>query len=304
MAATDGSMSAASVVGRIHTLFSGFRGPKFDGSGRKPTIDFLCAVLISFHVGKPLMVDCLIAFGANEGDPEASFRSTVEALRTTDGIEVTAVGEPMRTDPVGGPKGQPPYQNASIRLTTDLSAAKLHRRLIEIETVMGRERRIRWGSRTIDLDLLLYGDQQIETETLNVPHPRMSFRRFVLEPCLKIAGEMTHPTTGRTIAELLDILNQRANVAVLVNATAEFLDSLAQHDDAKRWKFVQAANQEQFNELQSIAKLMVVFRAETSITSTDQVLEALVLKFAGPMLDLRSSEEPVAEIIAALAAAK
>ena len=150
------------------------------------------------------MVDCLIAFGANEGDPESNFRQVVELLRTSADVEVTASGEPCRTEPVGGPAGQSMYLNASIRLATTLSAEKLHQRLVEIENELGRERRVRWGSRKVDLDLLLYGEHQIATERLIVPHPRMSFRRFVLEPSLKIAGDMRHPTSGKTIAELLE----------------------------------------------------------------------------------------------------
>ncbi len=245
------------------------------------------------------MVDCLIAFGANEGDPEASFRSAVTLLRATDGIEVIAVGEPLRTEPVGGPGGQPPYLNASIRLASELSAQSLHKRLVDIETELGRERRVRWGSRKIDLDLLLYGDRQIVTETLTVPHPRMSFRRFVLEPCLEIAGDMAHWNSGRTIAQLLDILNQRSSVAVWVNAPLEFLDSLAQRGGLAGWTFMQASDVDQLSDLESIAKLVVVFEPREA----DREVAERALKFAGPMLDLRSSEEPVEEVMAALAAA-
>lgn len=246
------------------------------------------------------MVDCLIAFGANEGDVEANFRSAVEFLRATDGIEVAAVGEPLRTDPVGGPEDQPPYLNAGIRLTTKLPVAQLHQRLVEIETELGRERRVRWGSRKIDLDLLLYSEQQIESELLVVPHPRMSFRRFVLEPCLSIAGDMTHPTSGRTIAQLFDLLNQRSNVAVWVNPPLEFLNSLTQRGGLEGWVFMQASNVDQLSELESIAKLFVVFEAGDA----DGDLVEQALKFAGPTLDLRSSTEKVAEVVAALVATK
>ena len=246
------------------------------------------------------MVDSLIAFGANEGEPEANFRQAIELLRATDGIEVTAVGEPVQTEPVGGPKGQPRYLNASIRLMTSLEAQSLHERLVEIETKLGRQRHVRWGSRAIDLDLLLYGDQKIQTSTLIVPHPRMSFRRFVLEPSSKIAGDMTHPTSGLTIAQLLKILDQRSNLAVWVNAPLEFSsllnDSLAEQDHSTEWDFAQVSDLAQISEVKSVAKLMVVFKAEKE---NSEVTEQ-ALKFAGPMLDLRSSDQPVEEVAAAL----
>lgn len=250
------------------------------------------------------MVDCLIAFGANEGDTESNFRQATELLRSTDRIEVVAVSDSYPTEPIGGPEGQSEYLNASIRVTTELTAAELHERLTEIESKLGRERRVRWDSRKIDLDLLLYGDRQIQTETLIVPHPRMSFRRFVLEPCLKIAGEMTHATSGKTIAQLLEILDQRANVAVWLGPSAEFLDRfnrlLGEREDLQLWDFVQVSNQDELCKQASVAKLVVVFGA----IADDRELVEQGLQFAGPMLDLRSSDEPVEEVFAALEAVK
>jgi len=257
-----------------------------------------------FFDRQSMMVDCLIAFGANEGDAESNFRQAVERLRATAGIEVVDVSEPHSTKAVGGPEGQPEYLNASIRVTTDLSASELHQRLLEIETNLGRERRVRWGPRKIDLDLLLYGDQQIQTKTLIVPHPRMSFRRFVLQPCLKIAGDMTHPTSGQTIAQLLELLDQRANLAVWVDPSTKFLDRfnelLAERKDLQAWNFDRVVNLDKLGEKESVAKLVVVFGATGD---SDELIEQ-GLRFAGPMLDLRSSKEPVAEVTAALEAIK
>lgn len=248
------------------------------------------------------MVDCLIAFGANEGDPESNFRQVVESLRTMSDIEVTAVGELCATEPIGGPSGQSAYLNASIRLSTTLSVEELHLRLIEIENQLGRERRARWGSRKVDLDLLLYGEEQTQTERLTVPHPRMSFRRFVLEPSLKIAGDMIHPTSGKSIVQLLEHLRQRGNLAVWVNASAEFVssfnDSLQEHDHLKEWDVKQVSSIEQFVEVALVAKLVIVFGAKNDKSR----LVENALKFPGPMLDLRSSEHSLEEVIAALAA--
>lgn len=248
------------------------------------------------------MVDCLIAFGANEGEPESNFRQVVESLQTVAGVEVTAVGEPCATEPIGGPAGQSAYLNASIRLSTTLLVEELHQRLVEIENELGRERRARWGSRRVDLDLLLYGEQQTRTEQLSVPHPRMSFRRFVLEPSLKIAGGMTHPTSGKSIAQLLEHLSQRGNLAVWANASVEFVSSfkgsLQEHDHLKEWEVKQVSSLDQFGEVASVAKLVVVFGANDDKSR----LVENALKFAGPMLDLRSSDQPMEEVVAALKA--
>jgi len=257
-----------------------------------------------FFDRQSMMVDCLIAFGANEGDAESNFRQAVERLRATTGIEVVDVSEPHSTKAVGGPEGQSEYLNASIRVTTDLSASELHGCLVEIETNLGRERRVRWGPRKIDLDLLLYGDHQIRTETLIVPHPRMSFRRFVLEPSLKIAGNVTHPTSGQTIAQLLEMLDQRANLAVWVEPSAKFLDRfnelLAERKDLQAWNFERVSSSSQLTQHESLAKLVVVFGGTSD---SDELIEQ-GLRFAGPMLDLRSSDALVAEVVAALEAIK
>src|SRR5262249_50809739 len=86
-------------------------------------------------------------------------------------------------------------------------ATELHQRLAEIELELGRRREQHWGPRMIDLDLLLYDDLVLDTPTLTVPHPRMAFRRFVLEPAADVAPDMSHPTIGWSIRELLDHLN-------------------------------------------------------------------------------------------------
>jgi 2-amino-4-hydroxy-6-hydroxymethyldihydropteridine diphosphokinase len=272
-------------------------------AGRRPSIFYAQTIyqqLPDFEfTGEHSMVDCLIAFGANEGDLEKSFRLAVQSLRSIEQIEVTAVGDPEKTAAVGGPDDQPQYLNAAIRLKTILSADSLHQRLLEIEAKLGRERRVRWGSRKIDLDLLLYGDQTIETETLTIPHPRMSFRRFVLEPCLKIAGDMTHPVSGKSIAQLLDLLDHRADVAGLVNAPSELLNALTLNGGIENWTFVQIFNADQLTELESIAKLIIILDGNPE--SNDVVDQAL--NFAGPMLDARSMEEPADEVVAAITAA-
>jgi len=112
------------------------------------------------------------------------------------------------TPPVGGPVAQPAYLNAAAVLQTSLPPQALLAELQKIETDLGRRRLEHWGPRTIDLDLLLYDNLTLAAPNLVIPHPRMAWRRFVLEPAAEVAPEMLHPGTGWTVAELLQHLNQ------------------------------------------------------------------------------------------------
>lgn len=109
----------------------------------------------------------------------------------------------IETDPVGK-TDQPRFLNAVAQIDTDLSAADLLQRLLDIERELGRVRVERWGPRTIDLDLLLYGDQRISTPTLTVPHPELPNRRFVLESLAELDADLVVPGLGRSVRELLD----------------------------------------------------------------------------------------------------
>jgi 2-amino-4-hydroxy-6-hydroxymethyldihydropteridine diphosphokinase len=137
-----------------------------------------------------------VGLGSNLGDREATIRGAVEALPG-----VVAVSTLRETDPVGVTE-QPAFLNGAVVLETDLSARELLELLLAVERSLGRERRERWGPRTIDLDLLLYADEAIDEPGLTVPHPRLHERRFVLEPLAELDPELAVPGRG-TVKDLL-----------------------------------------------------------------------------------------------------
>ncbi|MCX5569182.1 2-amino-4-hydroxy-6-hydroxymethyldihydropteridine diphosphokinase [Kaistia nematophila] len=146
------------------------------------------------------MTKVYLGLGSNLGDREAMLRAAISALAATPGVHVTAISSLYETPP-WGPVPQGPYLNACIELDTTLSARAVLDLSLRIERDHGRERAIRWGPRTLDIDVLLYGDAAIDEEGLIVPHPRMIERAFVLVPLAEIAPEAT--VAGRTIHAIL-----------------------------------------------------------------------------------------------------
>ena len=121
-------------------------------------------------------------------------------------MTVTAISELIETAPIGGPTWSPPYLNGAIAVETTLGAHALFTELRTIEHSLGRQHLERWGPRTIDLDLLLYGDRILSSNELIVPHPLMHERRFVLEPLAQIAPDANHPALQMSIKGLLETL--------------------------------------------------------------------------------------------------
>jgi 2-amino-4-hydroxy-6-hydroxymethyldihydropteridine diphosphokinase len=162
----------------------------------------------------PAFFECLIAFGSNVGNSLKIHQATANQLRNAASIEFVASSRALITKAVGGAPGQPDYLNAAFRIRTQLTALELHLFLAELEQRGGRVRNRRWEPRTLDLDLLLYGNQQVRLPQLTVPHPRMSIRQFVLRPAVEIAAEMIHPVSNQTLSQLLEHLQQKPNCLV------------------------------------------------------------------------------------------
>jgi 2-amino-4-hydroxy-6-hydroxymethyldihydropteridine diphosphokinase len=137
-----------------------------------------------------------VGLGANLGDRERTLREAVEALAAAEGVEVVAVSTVRETEPVGVGE-QPLFLNGAAELGTTLTARELLEVLLAVEQRFGRVRAPgEHGPRTLDLDLLLYGDEVIEEPGLTVPHPRLHERRFVLEPLAELAPGLIVPGRG------------------------------------------------------------------------------------------------------------
>jgi len=137
-----------------------------------------------------------VGLGANLGPREITLLRAVDLLAETEGVEVRAVSQLRETEPVGV-VDQPLFLNGAVVLDTSLSPRELLDRLLEIERELGRVRDVRWGPRVVDLDLLVYGDRQIDEAGLRVPHPRLHERRFALEPLAELDPELDVPGLGR-----------------------------------------------------------------------------------------------------------
>jgi len=147
-----------------------------------------------------------IGLGANLGDRADNIRQAIELLKQTPGVKVTAVSTLLDNPAVGGPDNAPAYLNGVAQVQTTLDAHALLHRLLEIEQQLGRVRRVKWEPRSIDLDLLLFGEQVIASQELTVPHPLLHTRRFVLQPLAQIAADAVHPVLRLTVGELLQAL--------------------------------------------------------------------------------------------------
>ena len=150
------------------------------------------------------MARCLVGCGSNLGNRREQLDRAVELLRFMPGVVVVAASRYRETRPVGGPAGQHPFLNGACLIETDLPPRDLLGALFAVENTLHRRRDDRWGERTIDLDLLLYDEVVIDSPALTLPHPRLTTRRFVLEPAVEIAADLRHPFAACTLRALLD----------------------------------------------------------------------------------------------------
>jgi 2-amino-4-hydroxy-6-hydroxymethyldihydropteridine diphosphokinase len=150
-----------------------------------------------------------IGIGSNIGDRAANCLHAIEYLAETG--RIIGVSSLYYTEPVGL-KAQEDFINAVVALETDSKPAELLAACRDIEDRLGRRRTVRWGPRTIDLDILLYGDLVMDQPDLVIPHPLMAARKFVLAPLAEIAPEAVHPVLHKTTAELLEELRDTHTV--------------------------------------------------------------------------------------------
>jgi 2-amino-4-hydroxy-6-hydroxymethyldihydropteridine diphosphokinase len=153
-----------------------------------------------------------LGLGANLGDPATTLAAARDALVRLPQSRLSACSALYRAAPVGGPTGQPDYLNAVVALATDLPPARLLAHCLALEEHFGRRRTLRWGPRTLDVDLLLYDDLVLETPELTVPHPRLHLRRFVLAPICELAPQLSHPVLGASLDRLLTELADPSRV--------------------------------------------------------------------------------------------
>lgn len=147
-------------------------------------------------------METAIALGSNLGDSEQTIETALIRLDQLDGMEVVVRSHLYKTAPVGPP--QPNYINACAIVHTHFSPEQVLQILLTTEASFGRIRRERWGPRTLDLDLLLYGDLILDTPTLTLPHPRMHERAFVLVPLEEISPDWQHPVRQQSVKKLLE----------------------------------------------------------------------------------------------------
>jgi 2-amino-4-hydroxy-6-hydroxymethyldihydropteridine diphosphokinase len=148
----------------------------------------------------PATIPSLLGLGSNVGDRLESLQAAVDILGRREGIRVVASSRVYETDPVGGPP-QAEYLNAVVRIETTLGPYELLGACRDVEVALGRERMERWGPRTIDVDILTYGDREIDQPDLQVPHARMHERGFVLVPLLELEADPPM-SGGRRVSEL------------------------------------------------------------------------------------------------------
>jgi 2-amino-4-hydroxy-6-hydroxymethyldihydropteridine diphosphokinase len=143
-----------------------------------------------------------LGLGSNLGDRRGNLQKALEQIAALPGTRVVKVSSFIETEPVDGPP-QGKFINAAVMIETELEPEALLDGLQGIENELGRQREVRWGPRTVDIDILTFGQRRIETDRLTAPHPRLHERAFVLAPLVEIDPQGRHPALGKMFEELL-----------------------------------------------------------------------------------------------------
>lgn len=181
---------------------------------------------------------CWIGLGGNQGRVADTFVRALDRLAATPGVTPVAISRHYRTFPMGTAAGNAFFLNAVAGLNVSLPALELLDVLQDVERQCGRVRTIRWGPRTLDLDLLAYGDDLLDTPRLTVPHPDAWRRRFVLDPWTALAPTWVHPVWRLSLAELRDRLTSQPHYLSLFGVTEDFRCALNNALVALRQKVV------------------------------------------------------------------
>ena len=152
-----------------------------------------------------------VSLGSNLDDRLSYLKDAIEKLHKDERISIKKISSIYETDPVGY-TNQGKFLNIVAKLETDYEAEQLLRKCLQIELLLGRERKIRWGPRTIDLDILLYNQDNIETDDLSVPHPRMHERAFVIIPLLEIEPNIELPAMEMPLQKVLEHIPDKEGV--------------------------------------------------------------------------------------------
>ncbi|KGR77547.1 2-amino-4-hydroxy-6-hydroxymethyldihydropteridine diphosphokinase [Ureibacillus sinduriensis] len=170
------------------------------------------------------MNNVYLSLGTNIGDREQNLKLAVRLLQDTENVSVTAVSSIYETAPVGY-VDQPSFLNIALSIETTYSAMDMLRICQSVENELGRVREVRWGPRIIDLDILLYNNDNIEVKHLIVPHPRMFERAFVLVPLLEITKNIRTPhlEMAKSCLERMDLMAEGITKWKSINSMDEFL---------------------------------------------------------------------------------
>lgn len=161
------------------------------------------------------MITAYLGLGSNLGNRLAFLRGGRDSLVNRFDIFLRRASGVYETEAVGGPADNPPFLNAVLEIDTALAPRDLLAACLAVEDEFGRTRPTEWAPRTLDIDLLLYGSTVIDESGLQIPHPRLQERAFVLAPLSEIAPDLRHPLLGKTIRELTDELPLPAGLAPL-----------------------------------------------------------------------------------------